>query len=164
VLATPVQAQAPDAAGVRAAVERANSPEVWGEALRRGDPAPLAAVWAGDPLAYFSGEVLAYRARGLRILSSLVDLEFLHVEVLPDGQAVAETREQWADRLCSLDGEPRGTRAAVLNDSYELIWRDEAWWVVGVDIAVEEGSLDWTPPSDAAVTDAACAEAAAADG
>ncbi|HZS03228.1 MAG TPA: hypothetical protein VFE37_31280 [Chloroflexota bacterium] len=161
--AAPVPAQAPDAAGVRAAVERANSPEVWGAALRRGDPAPLAAVWAGDPLDYFSREVRAYHARGLRILSSLVDLEFLHVDVLPDGQAVAETRERWTDRLCSLDGELRGTRAAVLNDSYELAWRGEAWWVVGVEIAVEEGSLDWTPPGESAEPDAACAEAAAAD-
>src|SRR5258705_7493881 len=43
----------PDEEGVRAAVEQANAPAVWGEALRRGDPAPLASVWADDPLAYF---------------------------------------------------------------------------------------------------------------
>src|SRR5438132_916159 len=81
---------------VRAAVGRANSPAVWGEALRRGDPGPLATVWAGEPLAYFSGEVLAYRARGLRLQSSLVELEFLAVELLAEGDAVAETRERWA--------------------------------------------------------------------
>jgi hypothetical protein len=150
--ATPVAAALgapPDADGVRAAVERANSTAVWGEALRRGDPAPLATVWAGDPLVYFSGEVRAYHARGLRLLSTLVELEFLDVAVLPGGRAVAETRERWADRMCSSDGVLHATRAPVVRDRYELVWRSDAWWIVGVDIALEAGSLDWTPASEA---------------
>ena len=61
-------AQDSDAA-VRAAVEYANSPAVWGEALRRGDPAPLALAWEGDRLvltlppqhAALNGERLARR-------------------------------------------------------------------------------------------------------
>ena len=137
-----------DVEGVRAAVERANSPEVWGEALRSGDPAPLAAVWEGEPLAYFSGEVLAYRARGLRLLSALAELEFLDVRLLDGGWAVAETRERWFDRLCTDDGELRGERRAVVRDRYELVWRSDAWWVIGVDVALADGSLDWTAALD----------------
>jgi len=133
---------------------------VWGAALRSGDPAPLATIWAGEPLAYFSDEVRAYHARGLRLLSSLVALEFIRVELLPADRAVAETHEHWADTLCTLDGDLRGTRAAALRDTYELAWRAGAWWVVGVDIAVEEGSLDWGSPEDTAAADEACAAAA----
>ena len=145
---------------MRAAVEQANSPAVWGEALRRGDPAPLASVWADEPLAYFSGEIRGYRGRGLRLVSTLVALDFLDVELLPGDQAVADTRERWVDRICTAEGELRGTRAADLRDRYELAWRGDAWWVVGVDIAVEGGSLEWTPATDADLPDSGCAEVA----
>lgn len=144
---SPAAAQA-DAAGVRAAIERANSPAVWGEALRRGDPAPLAAVWTGDPLRYFSGEVLMYRARGLRLLSTPVDLQVIAVDLLPEDRAVAETAEEWRDRLCTVDGELRGERHALVRDRYELEWRDGAWWVSGVDVELVGGSFDWAPPED----------------
>jgi hypothetical protein len=153
----------PDEEGVRAAVEQANSPAVWGEALRRGDPAPLASVWADDPLAYFSAEIQGYRGRGLRLVSTLVALDFLHVELLPGDQAVADTRERWVDRICTAEGELRGTRVADLRDRYELAWRGDAWWVVGVDITVEGGSLDWTPATDADLPDSGCADVARAE-
>jgi len=148
---------------VRAAVEQANSPAVWGEALRRGDPAPLASVWADDPLAYFSAEIRGYRERGLRLVSTLVALDFLHVELLPGDLAVADTRERWVDRICTAEGELRGTRAADLRDRYELAWRGDTWWVVGVDITVEGGSLEWTPATDADLPDSGCAAVAQAE-
>ena len=143
----PATAQS-DLAAVRAAVERANSPAVWGEALRRGDPEPLAAAWEGEPLAYFTGEVLAYRARGLRLLSTLVELEFLGVRVLDDGHALAETRERWLDRVCTEAGELRGERQAVVRDRYELVFGVNGWRVSGVEIHLDDGSFDFTPALD----------------
>jgi hypothetical protein len=143
----PAAAQAP-LAEVRAAVELANSAEVWGAALRLGDPTPLAAAWTDDPLAYFSGEVLAYRARGLRLLSTLLELEFLDVRLLADDRAVAETRERWLDRMCTDEGELRGERWAEVEDHYELVWHDGQWRVAGLDIALTAGSFDWQPAMD----------------
>jgi hypothetical protein len=137
-----------DADGVRAAVERANSSAVWGEALRTGDPAPLASVWSGDALDYFTEEVLMYRARGLRLLSVPVDLQVVAVELSPDGRAVAETREEWHDHLCTAEGELRGERHAVVRDDYELEWHDGAWWVTGVEVELVAGSFNWTPAQD----------------
>jgi hypothetical protein len=125
--------------------------------------APLASVWADDPLAYFSAEIQGYRGRRLRLVSTLVALDFLHVELLPGDQAVADTRERWVDRICTAEGELRGTRAADLRDRYELAWRGDAWWVVGVDITVEGGSLDWTPATDADLPDSGCADVARAE-
>jgi len=151
-----VLAQA-DADGVRAAVERANSPAVWGEALRRADPAPLATIWAGDALDYFSGEVLMFRARGLRLLSTPVDLQVLGVELLPGDRAQAETTEEWHDYLCSAEGELRGERRARVRDRYELEWRDAAWWVSGVDVDLVGGSFSWTPAEDPAESASPCA-------
>jgi hypothetical protein len=145
---------------VRVTVERANSAAVWGEALRRGDPAPLATAWDGDPLAYFSGEVLMYRARGLRLLSAPLDLQVLAVEALPDGRATAETAERWLDYLCTAEGELRGVRQADVRDRYELTWRDDAWWVSGVDVELVGGSFDWTPAADPASGPSPCAAAA----
>ena len=135
-------------AAVRATVERANSAAVWGEALRSGDPAALTLVWWGEPLTYFSGEVLAYRDRGLRLLSRLVDLEFLDTRLVDDNRAEVETRERWADQLCTDDGELRAARAAEVRDRYELTWRDGAWWVTGVDVELTGGTFDWQPASD----------------
>ncbi len=143
----PARAQS-DVAEVQAAVERANSSAVWGEALRSGDPAPLATVWEGDPLTYFSGEVLAYRARDLRLLSAVVDLDFLSVDLLSDDRAVAETHEQWLDRLCTAAGELRGERHPEVQDRYELNWHDGTWWVSGVDVDLVGGSFDWDPAED----------------
>ena len=96
-------------------------------------------------------------------MSTLVALDFLHVEVLPGDQAVADTRERWVDRICTAEGELRGTRAADLRDRYELDWRDDAWWVVGVDITLEGGSLDWTPATDDDLPDSGCATVASAE-
>jgi hypothetical protein len=152
----PAIAQA-DAAGAAAAIERANSASVWGEALRLGDPAPLATVWAGDPLRYFSGEVLMYRGRGLRLLSTAVDLQVLAVNLLPEDRAAAETAEEWRDRLCTADGELRGERHALVRDRYELEWADGAWWVSGVDVDIVGGSFDWTPAEDPAEGPSPCA-------
>jgi hypothetical protein len=135
-------------AEVQAAVERANSAAVWGEALRLGDPAPLAAAWVGDPLTYFSGEVLAFRARELRLLSTLNHLEFLDVRLVGDDRALATTRERWFDRLCTADGELRAERTAEVEDRYELVWADGQWWVAGVDVVLTGGSFDWQPASD----------------
>ncbi len=143
----PATAQA-DAEAVRAAIERANSPAVWGEALRRGDPAPLAAAWTGDPLDYFSGEVRMYRARGLRLLSTPVALQVVDVEFPSDTRALAETEEEWHDRLCTDEGELRAERQASVRDHYELDWHDGAWWVSGVDVELVGGSFDWTPAAD----------------
>jgi hypothetical protein len=137
-----------DAEGVHAAVERANSPAVWGEALRSGNPAPLSTVWAGDALAYFTGEVLMYADRRLRLLSTAVDFQVLAIELLSGDRAVAESREQWHDRLCTAAGELRGERYAVVLDRYELAWHDGAWWVTGVDVELVAGSFDWTPAED----------------
>ena len=147
VVPLPAAAQDP-LAEVQAAVELANSAEVWGAALRLGDPAPLAAAWTDDPLAYFTGEVLAYRARGLRLLSTLLDLEFLDVRLVADDRAVAETRERWLDRMCTDEGELRGERRAEVEDRYELVWRDGQWRVAGLDIALTAGSFDWQPAMD----------------
>jgi hypothetical protein len=152
----PAVAQA-DADGVRAAVERANAPAVWGEALRSGDPAPLATVWAGDALEYFSGEVLMYRERGLRLLSAPVALQVIAVEMTPDSRAVAETWEEWHDRLCTAAGELRGERHAVVRDRYELEWYDDAWWVSGVEVELLAGSFDWAPAEDPADGPSPCA-------
>lgn len=137
-----------DAAGVRAAVERANSDAVWGEALRRGDPASLTMAWEGDALAYFSGEVAMFRARGLRLVSAPLDLEVLAVELQGDGRALAETHERWGDRLCTAEGELRAQREAEVRDRYELSWHDDTWWVSGVDVDLVAGSFDWTPAED----------------
>ncbi|HWP29563.1 MAG TPA: hypothetical protein VNM50_08485 [Chloroflexota bacterium] len=158
VAARPMLAQsaAPqdDPTAVRAAVERANAPEVWGEALRRGDPAPLAEVWTGDALAYFAGEVRAYAARGLRLLSTPVHFEILDVTIGEDGHARVATREEWHDVLCTADGRVEGRRQAVVRDVYALVWRDGRWWVEGVDIGLEAGSFAWEPPP--AADDTAC--------
>jgi hypothetical protein len=142
---------------VRAAVERANSAAVWGEALRSGDPAPLATAWEGDALAYFSGEVLMFQARGLRLLSAPLDLDVLGVEVLGEGRALAETHERWRDRLCTAEGELRAEREAEVRDRYELSWHDDAWWVSGVDVDLVGGSFDWTPAEDPADGPSPCA-------
>lgn len=146
-LAVPLASDAggADEAAVRAAVELANSPAVWGAALRSGDPAPLALAWTGDPLAYFSGEVLEYRARGLRLLSTLESLEFLAVRLLDAAHAEAHTRERWHDFLCSADGEPRGERRAYAEDQYTLTLGADGWRVSGVEITLLDGSFDWDP-------------------
>ncbi len=143
----PAAAQEP-VAEVRAAVELANSDQVWGAALRLGDPALLAAAWTDDPLAYFSGEVLGYRARGLRLLSTLLELQFLDVRLVADDRAIADTRERWLDRMCTDEGELRGERWAEVEDRYELVWRDDGWRVAGLDIALTAGSFDWQPAVD----------------
>jgi hypothetical protein len=78
----------------------------------------------------------------------LVELEFLDVRLLDGGRAIAETRERWLDRLCTDDGELRGERRAEVRDRYELVWRAGAWWVSGVDVALADGSFDWTPALD----------------
>jgi hypothetical protein len=153
---TPTTAQA-DADGARAAVERANSPAVWGEALRSGDPAPLATVWAGDALNYFTGEVVMYRERGLRLLSTVVAFEVIAVELTAPGRAIAETREAWHDRLCTQAGELRGERHAEARDRYELDWHDDGWWVSGVDVELLAGSFNWTPAQDPDNSPSPCA-------
>ena len=79
-------------------------------------------------------------------MSTLVALDFLHVELLPGDQAVADTRERWVDRICTAEGELRGTRAADLRDRYELAWRSDTWRVVGVDITLEGGAWIGRPP------------------
>ena len=137
-----------DTAAVRVAVEQANSAAVWGEALRSGDPATLATVWAGDALEYFSREVVMYRERGLRLLSTPLAFDVVAIELTAPGRAVAETREEWHDRLCTPVGELRGERHALTWDRYELYWRDNAWWVSGVDVELVAGSFDWTPAED----------------
>ena len=146
-LAAPASAQ-PDLDAVRTAVKLANSPAVWSEALRRGDPSPLATVWEGEPLAYFSAEVVDYRTRGLRMLSTLEALEFLDVRLLAEGRATADTREAWSDLLCTDAGELRGVRRSESRDRYELVWHEDTWWVSGVEIALLAGSFDWTPAVD----------------
>jgi len=158
VLAVPslVAAQG-DADGVRAAVERANSPAVWGKALRSGDPAPLSTVWAGDALAYFTGEVLMYADRGLRLLSTAVDFQVVAIELVSGDLALAESQEEWHDRLCTAAGELRGERYAGVRDRYELAWHDGAWWVTGVDVELVAGSFDWTPAEDPADGPSPCA-------
>jgi hypothetical protein len=147
LMAAPVSAQ-PDLDAVRAAVKLANSPAVWSEALRRGDPSPLANAWAGEPLAYFSAEVVDYRTRGLRMLSTLEALEFLDVRLLDERSATADTREAWFDLLCTDAGELRGVRRSETRDRYELVWQEGTWWVSGVEIALLDGSFDWTPAVD----------------
>ncbi len=142
---------------MRAAVERANSPAVWGEALRRGDPAPLEAGWEGEALGYFSAEVLTFRQRGLRLLSTLVELEFLEVELLGDGRAVAETGERWHDRVCTDSGELRGERRPEVRDRYELVWRDGDWRVSGVEVELTGDSFDWRPAADPPAGPSPCA-------
>lgn len=132
---------------MRAAVERANSPTVWTAALRQGDPTPLAAAWTGDALTYFSGEILAYRARGLRLVSELVWLEVLEVHLLDTAHARARTREQWRDWLCAVAGEPRGRRAPLVEDTYTLVRTAAGWRVSGVDITLLAGSFEWEPPA-----------------
>lgn len=136
--------RADDEAAVRAAVELANSPAVWGEALRRGDPAPLASAWTGDSLGYFSAEVEAYRARGLRLVSRLQALEWVAVTRLDADHAEALTRERWQDWICTADGEPRGWRAAYAADRYALTRQPAGWRVEHVEIALLDGSFDWT--------------------
>lgn len=158
LLAAPLAVAAqPDEAGVRAAVRYANSPAVWSEALRQGDPTPLAAVWVGDPLGYFSGEVLMYRSRGLRILSHLDALDFRDVQVFDDGRASARTYERWHDLLCTVEGEFRAERTAEAEELYELLWRDDAWWVSGVEVTLAAGSFDWTDAVDPPAEPSPCA-------
>jgi hypothetical protein len=147
LMAVPASTQ-PDFDAVRAAVKLANSPAVWGEALRRGDPSPLATAWEGEPLAYFSAEVVNYRARGLRMLSTLEALDFLDVRLLDQRSATAETREAWFDLLCTESGEVRGVRRSETRDRYELVRHGDTWWVSGVEIALTAGSFDWTDAVD----------------
>lgn len=144
-----------DPTGVRATVERANAPDVWGEALRRGDPTPLSEVWTGEALAYFAGEVREYAARGLRLLSTPVRFEIVDVTISEDGRASVSTREEWHDVLCTADGRVEGRRWAVVHDVYVVVWRDGQWWVEGVDIALEAGSFAWEPPTAGRGTDCA---------
>ncbi len=131
---------------MRAAVERANAPAVWTAALREGDPTRLAAAWTGDALAYFSQEILDYRARGLRLVSELRGLEVLAVRLLDETHAQARTREQWEDWVCTAAGEPRGWRAPQVEDEYTLVREPDGWRVSCVEIQLLGGSFDWAPP------------------
>jgi hypothetical protein len=144
-------------AAVRAAVVHANSETVWGDALRRGDAAPLVAAWEGEPLTYFSREIQQYRDRGLRLLSTLVELEFLEVTLDGEGRAVVSTRERWHDRTCTDEGELRAERWPEVLDRYELVQRADGWRVTGVDITSATGSLDWTPAADSLDGPSPCA-------
>jgi len=142
---------------VRAAVELANAPSVWTDALRRGDPSLLAAAWTGDALAYFSQEILDYRARGLRLVSTPLSLDVLEVQLVDATHATARTREQWEDWVCTEDGEPRGTRAPHVEDAYTLVRTPEGWRVRGVEVVLLTGSFDWAPIPEALATPTPCA-------
>jgi hypothetical protein len=147
----------PETSAIRAAILLANSEAVWGEALRIGDPAPLAVAWEGEPLAYFSSEILQYRSRGLRLLSALVEIEFLEVSLEGAGRAVVTTRERWHDRTCTDAGQLRAERQPEVLDRYELTHRPDGWRVTGVDIVLASGSLDWTPTADSPDGPSPCA-------
>jgi hypothetical protein len=151
-------------AAIEAAVRQANSDAVWGQALRSGDPAPLAAAWEGDPLHYFSQEVLEFRARGLRLVSTLLELEFLEVALEGSDRARATTRERWLDLTCTEAGELRAERRPEVRVEYRLIRRADGWRVDGVEITLEGGSFDWTPTEDAAEGTSPCAAVVVADG
>jgi hypothetical protein len=89
-----------------------------------------------------------FRGRGLRLLSTPVAFDLLAVDLPAPDQAVAESLEEWHDRLCTATGELRAERQARVRDRYELDWHDGAWWVSGVDVELVGGSFDWTPAED----------------
>jgi hypothetical protein len=133
-LGDPAKAQAvvSDADALRAAVQRANI--AFADARARGDAAALYAIATGDWLAQEQAYITQMRGRGQTERWRLLGLDFVQVEVRPDGTGFVCTSERWEVQTVAADGRVMSTRTVAYSEGYTLIRSGSDWLVRQVEV------------------------------
>ncbi|MFO7170074.1 MAG: hypothetical protein DIU80_018785 [Chloroflexota bacterium] len=121
-----------DADALRAAVQRANV--AFADARAWGDASPLLSIAAGDWLAQEQAYIAQMRARGQTERWQLLGLDFVQVEVRPDGTGFVCTSERWQVQTVSSDGTVLSTRTVSYSEGYILVRGGSDWLVTRIDI------------------------------
>ena len=128
----PKAAAQPSTASLQAAVQRANI--AWADARARAEVWPLQSVATGEWLAQEQAYIAGLRARGQTERWRLVGLEFVRVELRPDGTGFVCTRERWEAQVLRADGSVVSSRSYSFSEGYYLVPGGFDWLVTRVEV------------------------------
>ncbi len=122
---------------IRAAVQRANSDEIYGEAYRTSNPDLLEAAWAGEALLDMRDDIDGLKAQNQYLDLQLEDMDVRQIEELGPGRVRAVTVERWLARLYQTNGVYVGFQRQSVENRYLLEQRDDGWYITEVDQEVQ---------------------------
>jgi hypothetical protein len=121
------QAIVSDADALRAAVQRANI--AFADARARGDATALQSIATDGWLTQEQSYIAGMRGRGQTERWRLLGLEFVQVEVRPDGTGFVCTSERWEVQTLRSDGAVISTRTVSYSEGYTLVRGGSDWLV-----------------------------------
>jgi hypothetical protein len=127
------KASQPATASLQAAVQRANI--AWADARARAEIWPLQSVATGEWLAQEQAYIDGLRARGQTERWRLLGLEFVQVELRPDGSGFVCTNERWEAQVLRADGSVVSTSSYSFTEGYTLVPGGFDWLVTRVETA-----------------------------